>query len=329
MNPITFPIITTIIVIGAIAIILVKLLYKDKKTSDLSDDLPPIVNKHWKDPFTENNLEEESNEYSFVSKSWEEPMQEKKELKNGVASKIFQEPMHIKHQDIISNDYYQNHEQDIEISLNQNIDLEEENLYNLNTPENLNTETNEIENNENIDLEENEDGSFRIIKKEPDLVNDDTITPYTTPEEYNPVKNNLNSNLNIDNQYNNDYIDNNNYNDKKYKNYSDYGDEEYEKEYQKEYEKEYENYNNHDNLKYSDSHNDDEKSSYTEGLFDMGEKILIGGNYYDIKVGDEIIFNYNGESYSSKILEIKHENIRVKYRAQEKWISFSDVKKIF
>ena len=61
----------------------------------------------------------------------------------------------------------------------------------------------------------------------------------------------------------------------------------------------------------------------------MGEKILIGGNYYDIKVGDEIIFNYNGESYSSKILEIKHENIRVKYRAQEKWISFSDVKKIF
>lgn len=315
MNPITFPIITTIIVIGAIAIILVKLLYKDKKTSDLSDDLPPIVNKHWKDPFTENNLEEEeeSNEYSFVSKSWEEPMQEKKELKNGVASKIFQEPMHIKHQDIISNDYYQNHEQDIESSLNQNIDLEEESLYNLNTPENLNTETNEIENNENIDLEENEDGSFRIIKKEPDLVNYDTITPHKTPEEH-PVKNDLN----IDNQYNNDYIDYNNYNDKKYKNYSDYNDE-----------KEYEKYNNHNNLKYSDSHNDDEKSSYTEGLFDMGEKILIGGNYYDIKVGDEIIFNYNGESYSSKILEIKHENIRVKYRAQEKWISFSDVKKIF
>jgi hypothetical protein len=303
MNPITFPLITTIIVIGAIAIILVKLLYKDKKTSDLSDDLPPIVNKHWKDPFTENNLEkEESNEYSFVSKSWEEPMQEKKELKNGVASKIFQEPMHIKHQDIISNDYYQNHEEYIKNSLNQNIDLEEENLYNLNTPESLNTETNEIENNENIDLEENVDGGFRIIKKEPDLVNNDTITPHTIPEEHNSIENDLN----IDNQYNNDYTDYNNYNDKDYK-----------------------KYNNHDDLKNSNSYSNDEKSSYNEGLFDMGEKILIGGNYYDIKVGDEIIFNYNGENYSSKILEIKHENIRVKYRAQEKWISFSDVKKIF
>ena len=303
MNPITFPLITTIIVIGAIAIILVKLLYKDKKTSDLSDDLPPIVNKHWKDPFTENNLEkEESNEYSFVSKSWEEPMQEKKELKNGVASKIFQEPMHIKHQDIISNDYYQNHEEYIKNSLNQNIDLEEENLYNLNTLESLNTETNEIENNENIDLEENVDGGFRIIKKEPDLVNNGTITPHTIPEEHNSIENDLN----IDNQYNNDYTDYNNYNDKDYK-----------------------KYNNHDDLKNSNSYSNDEKSSYNEGLFDMGEKILIGGNYYDIKVGDEIIFNYNGENYSSKILEIKHENIRVKYRAQEKWISFSDVKKIF
>jgi hypothetical protein len=61
----------------------------------------------------------------------------------------------------------------------------------------------------------------------------------------------------------------------------------------------------------------------------MDQQITIGGIRYTIREGAEIIFNYGGESYSSKILEIKHENIKVKYRGQEKWINFSDVKKVF
>ncbi|MDR0900277.1 MAG: hypothetical protein LBM26_01315, partial [Methanobrevibacter sp.] len=61
----------------------------------------------------------------------------------------------------------------------------------------------------------------------------------------------------------------------------------------------------------------------------VGEVIVIDGESKIINVGDEIIFKYNGESYSSQILEIKHQNVRVKYRNQEKWINLTDIKKIF
>jgi hypothetical protein len=49
----------------------------------------------------------------------------------------------------------------------------------------------------------------------------------------------------------------------------------------------------------------------------------------DVAVGDNIIFSYNNEKYSSDVLEIKHHNVKVKYRSQEKWIKFSDIEKIF
>lgn len=47
-----------------------------------------------------------------------------------------------------------------------------------------------------------------------------------------------------------------------------------------------------------------------------------------ISVGKHVIFNYNNESYLSEILEIKHENIKVLYRGNHKWIQLSNIKKI-
>lgn len=344
MNPITFPIIVTIIVIGAIAIILVKLLYKDRKTSDLSDDLPPIVDKHWRDPFKEDMPEEkeESENYSFVSKSWEEPMKQKKELKNGVASKVFQEPMHVKHQDIINE--YNNENYD-----NLDNSFEKDNLYNLNSSENLENEFSDIDRfDDNVNLEEKDDGSFSITSNESIPVESKPMNNrYIVPEENYPPTNDLkNSYEEIDNNENNvSYKSLDDYQKAKYPikentdNYNNEHNNKYSDEHANNYSKSYESDKN-----YSDSNQNEEKSSKSgidnpygykdddldnEGLFNMSEQIFIGGNYYNIKVGDEIIFNYNGESYSSKILEIKHENIRVKYRAQEKWISFSDVKKVF
>jgi hypothetical protein len=48
----------------------------------------------------------------------------------------------------------------------------------------------------------------------------------------------------------------------------------------------------------------------------------------ELSVKDNIIFTYNDEDYSSYVLEIKHGNVKVKYRSDEKWIKFSDIKKI-
>jgi hypothetical protein len=56
--------------------------------------------------------------------------------------------------------------------------------------------------------------------------------------------------------------------------------------------------------------------------------VIIGNKAYELTLKDNIIFTYNNENYSSYVLEIKHNNVKVKYRYQEKWINFSDIKKI-
>jgi len=57
-------------------------------------------------------------------------------------------------------------------------------------------------------------------------------------------------------------------------------------------------------------------------------EIIIEGKVYELTLKNNIIFTYNNENYSSYVLEIKHDNVKVKYRSQEKWVNFSDIKKI-
>ena len=48
-----------------------------------------------------------------------------------------------------------------------------------------------------------------------------------------------------------------------------------------------------------------------------------------LKKGDEIIFNYAGETYSSQVYAINGDDISVKYRRKNVTIKAEDVKKIY
>ena len=58
-------------------------------------------------------------------------------------------------------------------------------------------------------------------------------------------------------------------------------------------------------------------------------KILINNNEEVLCKGDEIIFKYDGETYSSKVYSINGDDIKVKYRRKTITIKPSDVKKIY
>jgi hypothetical protein len=90
--------------------------------------------------------------------------------------------------------------------------------------------------------------------------------------------------------------------------------------------------NSHDDENYirsqeMDKLDSDEKISQHTPL-KSNTSFIKNGNVYDLKIGDNIIFYYNGETYSSKILNIKHENLEVIYRSSKKWISVDNIKKV-
>ena len=58
-------------------------------------------------------------------------------------------------------------------------------------------------------------------------------------------------------------------------------------------------------------------------------KIMINNNEEVLRKGDEIIFNHEGESYSSKVYSINGDNIKVRYRRQNITIKPKDIKKIY
>ena len=58
-------------------------------------------------------------------------------------------------------------------------------------------------------------------------------------------------------------------------------------------------------------------------------KISIGNTESVLKKGDEIIFNHQGETYSSQVYAINGDDISVKYRRKNITIKPSDVKKIY
>ncbi len=58
-------------------------------------------------------------------------------------------------------------------------------------------------------------------------------------------------------------------------------------------------------------------------------KISIGNTETVLKKGDEIIFNHEGETYSSQVYAINGDDISVKYRRKNITIKPSDVKKIY
>ena len=58
-------------------------------------------------------------------------------------------------------------------------------------------------------------------------------------------------------------------------------------------------------------------------------KITINNNEEVLRKGDEIIFNHEGESYSSKVYSINGDNIKVRYRRKSITIKPKDIKKIY
>ena len=58
-------------------------------------------------------------------------------------------------------------------------------------------------------------------------------------------------------------------------------------------------------------------------------KVTIGNAEFVIKKGDEIIFNHQGETYSSQVYAIKGDDIHVRYRRQNITIKPEDVKKVY
>ena len=82
--------------------------------------------------------------------------------------------------------------------------------------------------------------------------------------------------------------------------------------------------------------NEPETNTNEEGIPPIKEepeksslKIMINNNEEVLRKGDEIIFNHEGESYSSKVYSINGDNIKVRYRRQNITIKPKDIKKIY
>ncbi|MBR0271359.1 MAG: ATPase [Methanobrevibacter sp.] len=58
-------------------------------------------------------------------------------------------------------------------------------------------------------------------------------------------------------------------------------------------------------------------------------KVVINNNEEVLRKGDEIIYNHEGETYSSKVYSINGDDIKVKYRRQDITIKPGDIKKIY
>ena len=58
------------------------------------------------------------------------------------------------------------------------------------------------------------------------------------------------------------------------------------------------------------------------------EEVYINGTLFELKVGQIVIFDINGESYSSQILRLKPGYIGVRYRSKKIWVKSNKKKKI-
>ena len=58
------------------------------------------------------------------------------------------------------------------------------------------------------------------------------------------------------------------------------------------------------------------------------EEVYINGTLFELKVGQVVMFDINGETYSSQILKLKPGYIGVRYRSKKIWVKSNSVKKI-
>ena len=58
-------------------------------------------------------------------------------------------------------------------------------------------------------------------------------------------------------------------------------------------------------------------------------KLTLNNNEVTLKKGDEIIYNHQGETYSSQIFGINGDDISVRYRRKNIKIKPKDVKKVY
>lgn len=370
MNPITVPVILTIALAGIIAIVLIKLFFQDKLDSEEFPKLPSkfartweeepyIINQEYNNDYNKDNLDF-SNPNTLddgLNNSWEEPNAQYSDANSGVASKVFQEPMTSKHQDVISKDYDSEPMVGFEKIDKSSVTINNEDKYEGDEYSSQNPKT-DIHN----DYSKNLDNTYP----------EDSLGIYTSEsytekqareEDYNSQNINneyddsyrINSEDSIDNNYNsyNGINENysNNYLEDDYITPEHEGDSYSEKDSYSErdsYSEENKFDSNNDlatdNLatetrrvpKSQKTYSKDLYSSYdrqstlgTQGINKVSETVVIDNERYNLTLGKQIIFNYNNESYSGPILDMKQGNVKVRYRGQEEWIKSSEIKKVF
>ena len=73
---------------------------------------------------------------------------------------------------------------------------------------------------------------------------------------------------------------------------------------------------------------DGQKRLMVHKVRDDVEEVYINGTLFELKVGQIVIFDINGETYSSQILKLKPGYIGVRYRSKKIWVKSNTVKKI-
>lgn len=277
-----------IFIIGIVSIVSIKLYYNDNE--EKIQEKQKIFTKFWQEPLDQTKLVE-------------------KPKKERIATRIFQEPMTTSHKNLINNRKFikKIYSENVDVTLNKdnniikkddlvdnhNVDINEKKItknYHITEVDEKNTkDIHHNHHNNNIQTKENNNThNFINLNKEYDSFEDVIKDLYKNNDLENFDNSLNNSNSNVNSFKNTDY-------------------------------------KNKDNPKF-EFFTDTIKSKSNN--LKKTKIIIIKGQTYELNLKDDIIFDYNNESYSSEVLDIKHGNVKVKYRNQEKWINIGDIKRI-
>ncbi len=327
-----------IVIIGIILTILVKLFYNDSE-------------------------EEIREKRQIIARFWEEPWIDKpEELENGIATKVFQEPMKAHHKNMITNGeklsdmkeelnhkhsyFYKNIASldDNEKDINNDLKEKEE----INAKPHINSKKIDEKTDKNYKITKSSQKKPEIAKEKFDLIskniesqkeNKKTAKESQKNQEDNKEEKNKdlvnkskkNKNKLINN-LKNTFFKRNHSNESLYDKDISIIENENGFSISKNENSDFENHNNKNseiNSKKDTNENISKRINSKQKIERKSKIIIIRGKTYELKIKNDIIFNYNNESYSSQVLDIKHDNVKIKYRSKEKWIDIKDIKKIF
>ena len=333
---------------------MIKLFFQDKLDSEESPELPSRFTRSWEEePYIIN--QEYNNDYNNdyldssnsntvdngLNDSWEEPIIPYPDVNSGVASKVFQEPMTSKHQDVISKDYDSEPMVGFEKIDKSSVTINNEDKYG-HIDDKYNSQS------PKTDIYEDYSKNLDNVYPE-DSLGIYTSESYTEKQAREEDYNSKMANKEYDDSYridSEDSIDNDSFDKGVNENYSDkYLEDDYiTPEHEEDSFSEKNKSDSYNDLatgtrrmpKSQKTYSKDLYSSYdrqstlgTQSINKISGTVVIDGERYNLTLGKQIIFNYNGESYSGPILDIKHGNIKVKYRGREEWIKSSEIKKVF